>query len=146
MFTHGKSLVSAAYDIDISFEITNPQIIDNYVFDTDLSPKLHNIRINRNTYEHGNALILPPNDSRSVLDTINELIDYVNCMNKRGFRFSHSAPVSEVDRISFINDLASGVVAGKPIRYVRKKEDITYYRVGYSAQPLFFSIRGLGII
>jgi superfamily II DNA/RNA helicase len=149
-----KSLISAAFDIDINSEITNPQIIDNYIYDTDLSPKLHNIRINRNIYEHGDTLSLSPNDSRSVLETINELIDFVNYMNKRGFHFSHSAPISkveghsapisEVEGISFTNELAGEITGKQALRYIKKREKITYYKVGYSAQPLYFSISNVG--
>ena len=135
-----KSLISVAYGINLNSEITNRQIIDYYIYDTELSPKLHNIRINRNIYEHGDVLSLSPNDSRSVLDTINELIDFVNYINKRGFHYSHSAPVSEVEGIAFTNELAGAITGKRPLRYIRKREKITYYKVGYSAQPLFFSI------
>lgn len=137
-----KNLIVAAYDVKENDEISNTEIIDNYISDPNLIPKLHEVRKSRNIYEHGNILSLNPHNVTFVIDVLNDLIDYVNCTNKIGFGFAQAASTEKKGKIHFEADPITGI-SETPFLVHKQRQQSTIYRVGYSAKSIFFSIRGI---
>lgn len=90
-----KNLICKAYNID---EVTNANnnvdndnfnatLINNNIKDEKVKELAHEIRKNRNTYEHGNIDSLNAPNIVDVSNELDEIINYINNNNSNNFQF-----------------------------------------------------------
>jgi len=145
-----KNLIVAAYGEEYGDKTTmNVDLINATIFDTDLRNMLHEIRMERNSYEHKNMTSCSMEDIERWQSAIQLLIKYVNSTSETGYQFKlkqiDTISTLAVDEVIQFDDkiIRNEVLAGSPpfIKSTQSRITDTYY-VAYGDSEKSFSITG----